>query len=74
MAARHGVGHSARRSGALALKDIAAEVMARRRLDPSDARTARLVHKLINNALTQQATELVEKIVEDGLVRWRVRR
>ncbi len=57
----------------MALKDIAAEVMTRRGLDPADERTAHLIRKLVNNAVTRQAAELVEKIVEGRTATWRVR-
>ncbi len=40
---------------AMAGKDIAAAVMARRGLDPADERTAHLVRKLVNNTVTRQA-------------------
>jgi len=40
---------------AMAVKDIAAAVMARRGLDPADERTAHLVRKLVNNTVTRQA-------------------
>jgi len=58
----------------MALKDIAVEVMTRRSLDPNDKRTAHLIHKLVNNVVTRQAAELVEKITEGRSVAWRVRR
>ena len=55
-------------------RDIAAAVMLRRGLDPADARTARLIGKLVSNALTRQASELVEKIALHQSVTWRLRR
>lgn len=58
---------------ALAIKDIAVEVMVRRGLDPTDERTAHLVRKLVNNAITRQATDLVEKVGEGRTAAWRVR-
>jgi hypothetical protein len=54
-------------------RDIAAAVMARRGLDPTDAHTARLIGKLVNNALARQAGDLVEKIALHRSVTWRVR-
>lgn len=58
----------------MTLKAITAEVTMRRRLDVTDERTARLVGKLVHNAITRQASELVEKITEGRTVTWRVRR
>jgi hypothetical protein len=56
-------------------KEIAAAVMVRRGLDPADLHSARLVGKLVNNALARQAGDLVDKIVDEhGPVMWRVRR
>jgi hypothetical protein len=54
-------------------REIAAAVMTRRGLDPADARTARLIGKLVNNALSRQAGDLVEKIALHRSVTWRVR-
>jgi len=55
-------------------KEIAAAVMVRRALDPADMHSARLVCKLVNNALARQAGDLVEKIALHRSVTWRVRR
>jgi hypothetical protein len=55
-------------------REIAAAVMTRRGLDPADTHTARLVGKLVNNALSRQAGDLVEKIALHRSVTWRVRR
>jgi hypothetical protein len=55
-------------------RDIAAAVMVRRGLDPADARIAGLIGKLVNNALTRQAGDLVEKIALHRSVTWRLRR
>jgi hypothetical protein len=55
-------------------REIAAAVMVQRGLDPADMHSARLVGKLVNNALSRQAGDLVEKIVEHRSVTWRVRR
>ena len=46
-------------------KEIAAAVMVRRGLDPADMHTARLVGKLVSNALARQAGDLVDKIVDE---------
>jgi hypothetical protein len=54
-------------------REIAAAVMVRHGLDPADTHTARLVCKLVNNALSRQAGDRVEKIVEHRSVTWRVR-
>ena len=54
-------------------REIAAAVMVQRGLDPADMHTARLVGKLVNNALSRQAGDLVEKIVEHRSVMWRIR-
>jgi hypothetical protein len=54
-------------------REIAAAVMVERGLDPADIRTGRLIGKLVNNALTRQAGDVVEKIVEHRSVTWRVR-
>lgn len=55
-------------------REIAAAVMVRCGLDQADARTARLIGKLVNNALTRQAGDLIEKIALHRSVTWRVRR
>jgi hypothetical protein len=57
----------------LPTREIAAAVMVRHGLDPADMHTARLVGKLVNNALARQAGELVEKITLHRSVTWRVR-
>ena len=54
-------------------KEIAAAVMVRRGLDPADMHSARLVGKLVNNALARQAGDLVDKIALHRSVTWRVR-
>ena len=54
-------------------REIAAAVMVERGLDPADIRTGRLIGKLVNNALTRQAGDLVEKIALHRSVTWRVR-
>ena len=53
--------------------EIAAAVMAQRGLDPADIRTGRLIGKLVNNALSRQAGDRVEKIALHRSVTWRVR-
>jgi hypothetical protein len=54
-------------------REIAAVVMSLRGLDPADTHTGRLIGKLVNNALSRQAGDRVEKIVEHRSVMWRVR-
>jgi hypothetical protein len=54
-------------------RKIAAVVMSLRGLDPADTHTGRLIGKLVNNALSRQAGDRVEKIVEHRSVMWRVR-
>jgi hypothetical protein len=58
----------------MSTREIGAAVMTRRGLDPADMPTARLISKLVNNALSRQAGDLVEKIVEHRSVTWRIRR
>lgn len=53
-------------------KEIAAEVMQRRGLDAGDARTAHLVGKLVHNAVTRQAADLVEKVTDGKVAALRV--
>lgn len=57
----------------LSTRDIASQVMQRRGLDAGDNRTVKLVIKLVNNAVTRHAADLVEKIVEGKAVTWRIR-
>ena len=58
---------------ALSVRDITVQVMERHGLDPQDARTAELLRKLVRNAVNRQAADLVERIEDGTLVRWRVR-
>ena len=58
---------------ALTVREITAQIMERRELDPQDARTAELLRKLVSNALNRQAADLIEQIQDGALVRWRVR-
>ena len=58
---------------ALSVREITVQIMERRGLDPQDARTAELLRKLVSNALNRQAADLVERIQDGVLVRWRVR-
>lgn len=53
-------------------REIAAEVMQRRGIDAGDARTAHLVGKLVHNAVTRQAADLVEKVTDGKAAAWRV--
>ena len=57
----------------LSIREITAQVMERRGLDPQDNRTAELLRKLVRNAVNRQAADLVERIEDGTLVRWRVR-
>jgi hypothetical protein len=57
---------------ALTVREITAQIMERRELDPQDARTAELLRKLVSNALNRQAADLIERIQDGALVRWRV--
>ena len=58
---------------ALSIREITAQVMERRGLDPQDGRMAELLRKLVRNAVNRQAADLVERIEDGTLVRWRVR-
>ena len=58
---------------ALTVREITAQIMERRELDPQDARTAELLRKLVSNAVNRQAADLVERIQDGALVRWRAR-
>ena len=58
---------------ALSVREITAQIMERRELDPQDARTAELLRKLVSNALNRQAADLIERIQDGALVRWQVR-
>ena len=58
---------------ALTVREITAQIMERRELDPQDVRTAELLRKLVSNAVNRQAADLVERIQDGALVRWRVR-
>jgi hypothetical protein len=57
----------------LTVREITAQVMERRGLDPQDGRTAELLRKLVRNAVNRQAADLVERVEDGTLVRWRVR-
>jgi hypothetical protein len=57
----------------LSSREIAVAAMAGRGLDPADMHTGRLIGKLVNNALTRQAGDRVEKIIEHRSVTRRVR-
>ena len=56
----------------LTVREITMQIMERRGLDPEDARTAELLRKLVSNALNRQAADLVKRIQDGALVRWRV--
>jgi hypothetical protein len=57
----------------LSIREITAQVMERRGLDPQDGRMAELLRKLVRNAVNRQAADLVERVEDGSLVRWRVR-
>jgi hypothetical protein len=57
----------------LTVREITAQVMESRGLDPQDGRTAELLRKLVRNAVNRQAADLVERVEDGTLVRWRVR-
>jgi hypothetical protein len=61
------------RTAPLSVREITAQVMERRGLDPQDGRTAELLRKLVRNAVNRQAADLVERVEDGTLVRWRVR-
>ena len=58
---------------ALTVREITGQVMERHGLDPQDTRTAELLRKLVRNAVNRQAADLVERVEDGTLVRWRVR-
>ena len=57
----------------LSIREITAQIMERRGLDAQDNRTAELLRKLVRNAVNRQAADLVERVEDGTLVRWRVR-
>src|SRR3954462_331133 len=57
----------------LSVRDITGQVMERRGLDPQDGGMAKLRRKLVRNAVNRQAADLVERVEDGTLVRWRVR-
>ena len=57
----------------LSIREITGQVMQRHGLEPPDARTAERLRKLVTNALTRQAADLVERLQDGPLVTWRVR-
>ena len=58
---------------ALTVREITVQVMERRGLDPQDTRAAELLRKLVSNALSRQAADLVERIQDGALVSWQIR-
>ena len=56
----------------LTIREITAQVMQRHGLDPQDGRTAKLLGKLVNNALNRQAAGQVERLQNGMTVTWRV--
>jgi hypothetical protein len=59
-------------SAPLTGKEIAAQVMQRRGLDAGDARTAHLIGRLVHNAVTRQAADLVERVGDEKVAAWKV--
>jgi len=57
----------------LSIREITGQVMKRRGLDPQDGRMAELLRRLVRNAVNRQAADLVERVEDGTLVRWRVR-
>src|SRR5688572_25625500 len=57
----------------LTVREITAQAMERHGLDPQDGRTAELPRKPGRNAVKRQAADLVERVEDGTLVRWRVR-
>ncbi|MDQ2106437.1 hypothetical protein [Azospirillum isscasi] len=57
----------------LQVREIAVKVMEARGIDTTDARTVQLVGKLVHNAVTRQATDLVERVGDGKIAAWRVR-
>lgn len=56
----------------MTVRDIAVQVMQRRGMDSTDARTGKLVAKLVNNAVTRQAADLVERAGNGKVAAWKV--
>lgn len=59
-------------SAPMTVRDIAVEVMQRRGMDATDARAGKLVAKLVHNAVTRQASDLVEWVGEGQVAAWKV--
>lgn len=57
----------------LTTREIAAQIMERRGLDAGDGRTAHLVMKLVANATTRQSADVLERVGDGPVKRWRVR-
>ena len=60
-------------SAPLSIREITAQVMPRRGLEPQDGRTAKLLGKLVTKALNRQAAGHVERLQNGMAVTWRVR-
>lgn len=56
----------------MTVRDIAVEVMQRRGMNTTDARTGKLVAKQVNNAATRQAADLVERAGDGKVAAWKV--
>ncbi len=59
---------------ALTMREITVAVMQRRGLDPDDGRSVHLMGKLVSNAVSRQAADLVERVADGKTSAWRVRR
>jgi hypothetical protein len=57
----------------LSIREITAQVIQRREIAPPDARSAERLRKLVTNALSRQAADLVERLQDGSQVTWRVR-
>ncbi|MBP2316134.1 hypothetical protein [Azospirillum soli] len=53
-------------------KEIAVKVMERRGFDTNDARTAQLIAKVVHNAVTRQAADLVERVEGGKVTAWKI--
>ena len=57
----------------LQVREIAVKVMEARGIDTTDARTVQLVGKLVHNAVTRQAADLVERVMDGKVAAWGIR-
>ncbi len=56
----------------LTVRTVAVTMMQRHGLDPDDSRSLQLMSKLVNNALTRQTGDLVERLADGTVTTWRV--